>query len=158
MNPATYQYEYAVVTDANKASLYIYARNVAKFQETYQKEVLKFCEDYGFNSYYNEPRKTPQPASCWYNRADANKTIPVELPLKAKEEDNFHHIAEALESFRGHRFCPRKADWINTFQFSIVLDIEIVIWFVMWIKWLVSKWNGSRYPRMDQVKFVEGSL
>ena len=110
LNPATYQYEYAVVTDANKASLYIYARNVAKFQETYQKEVLKFCQDYGFNSYYNEPRKTPQPVSCWYNRADANKTTPVELPLKAKEEDNFHYIAEALESFRGHRFCPRKAD------------------------------------------------
>ena len=110
LNPATYQYEYAVVTDTNKASLYIYARNVAKFQETYQKEVLKFCKDYGFNSYYNEPKKTPQPASCWYNRADANKTIPVELPLKAKEEDNFHRIAEALESVGDHRFCPRNVN------------------------------------------------
>ena len=110
MNPATYQYEYAVVTDANKASLYIYARNVEKFQETYQEEVLKFCKDYGFNSYYNEPKKTPQPASCWYNRADTNKTIPIELPLKAKEEDNFRRIAEALESVSNHRFCPRNVN------------------------------------------------
>lgn len=62
----TDQYQYAIVTDMNKGSLYIYARCVHDFRKDYKDEALKFCHDNGFKSYYNEPKETPQPASCQY--------------------------------------------------------------------------------------------
>ena len=81
----------------------------------------------------------------------------------------------ALGFFVGFGTGDKGLKIINLTHFSLVLHLisKQVIWFAVQIKWLVSIWNatlgwnglrwmlpsvGSRYSRMDQVKYMEDSL
>ena len=50
------QYDYAVVSDNKKLSLFILARDVNNFMKYYNNDVLKTVNDFGFTKVYNKPR------------------------------------------------------------------------------------------------------
>ena len=49
------QYEYAIVSDPIRLSLFVLARNVARFRARYEAEVLQFLKSNGFTSEVNKP-------------------------------------------------------------------------------------------------------
>lgn len=48
-------YQYSIVSDDKKLSLFVLARNVSEFNEKYDTIVLKQLDDLGFNTYINKP-------------------------------------------------------------------------------------------------------
>ncbi|VDK76295.1 unnamed protein product [Litomosoides sigmodontis] len=60
------EYQYMVVTDANRLSLSVYARNPEIFYQKYNEEVVKFLEHAGFGKkvFWNSPRLIYQGADC----------------------------------------------------------------------------------------------
>ncbi|XP_076454972.1 apolipoprotein D-like [Babylonia areolata] len=71
LGPATYgpngQYQYSVVTDNIKATLFVLARDVQVFREKYEAEVLQFLRDEGFTNALNKPIATLHTPECVYN-------------------------------------------------------------------------------------------
>jgi apolipoprotein D and lipocalin family protein len=59
------QYDYSIVSDDKQISLFVLARNVTEFFEKYDYEVLQSIYDFGFTSYFNEPRVVYQ-ENCPY--------------------------------------------------------------------------------------------
>ncbi|VDN17419.1 unnamed protein product [Gongylonema pulchrum] len=59
-------YEYMVVTDANRLSLSVYARDPMIFYQKYNKETVEFLEHAGFGGkvFWNSPRPIYQGADC----------------------------------------------------------------------------------------------
>lgn len=53
------KYEYAVVTDPSKSTLYILVRDTKRFA-AYEQAVLQTVAELGFTSFMNRPRKTNQ--------------------------------------------------------------------------------------------------
>ena len=49
------QYEYAIVSDPIRLSLYLLARNVARFRARYEAEALRFLKSNGFTNELNKP-------------------------------------------------------------------------------------------------------
>eukprot|EP00164_Ancoracysta_twista_P014441 GFYU01023533.1.p2 GENE.GFYU01023533.1~~GFYU01023533.1.p2 ORF type:complete len:227 (+),score=30.30 GFYU01023533.1:57-683(+) len=64
--PANGQYPYAVVTDNNKLSLFVLARDPAVFNANYDAEVKAFLAQLGFNTALNTPVAIPQGPQCTY--------------------------------------------------------------------------------------------
>ncbi|KAK7112968.1 apolipoprotein D-like [Littorina saxatilis] len=60
-------YQYSVVTDNLKATLFVLARNVTTFYSDYNDEVMAFLKEQGFNSVLNEPIKTVHDDQCVYS-------------------------------------------------------------------------------------------
>lgn len=59
-------YDYSIVTNnAHGEQLYVLARNVTKFENVYEHDVLQKLEAYGFNKTFNKPLKTNQ-KNCNY--------------------------------------------------------------------------------------------
>ncbi|CAG9539681.1 unnamed protein product [Cercopithifilaria johnstoni] len=60
------QYQYMVVTDANRLSLSVYARHPMIFYQKYNEKVVKFLEHAGFGGkvFWNSPRPIYQGADC----------------------------------------------------------------------------------------------
>ena len=50
------KYDYAIVSDNKALSLYVLARDVNRFYESYYTTVLDSLNDFGFNKKYNEPQ------------------------------------------------------------------------------------------------------
>jgi len=71
LGPATFgpegQYQYSIVTDNFKATLFVLARDVETFRRDYQQEVLQFLNDEGFTSVLNKPVETLHTPQCQYN-------------------------------------------------------------------------------------------
>lgn len=71
LGPATYGpeglYQYSVVTDNLKATLFVLTRDVKTFERDYEQEVLTFLRKEGFTSALNKPVKTLQNDQCLYN-------------------------------------------------------------------------------------------
>ncbi|KAK7483788.1 hypothetical protein BaRGS_00025004 [Batillaria attramentaria] len=71
LGPPTYGpnglYQYSVVTDNLKATLFVLARDVQTFEEKYEQEVLTFLQEQGFTSFLNKPVKTVHTKDCVYN-------------------------------------------------------------------------------------------
>lgn len=68
LGPATYngsQYQYAVVSDPLKFTLFVLARNVTLFMRAWSDEVLYYLQSQGFTGLFNTPILTPQ-ANCTY--------------------------------------------------------------------------------------------
>lgn len=68
LGPATYNgtfYEYAVVSDPLKFTLFVLARNITGFMASYAGGVLSRLTQAGFTMFYNTPILTPQ-AGCVY--------------------------------------------------------------------------------------------
>ena len=58
-------YDYAMVSDPSGESLYVLARNVTRFQERYEGDVLATLKHLNFTSFLNKPRKSSQ-EGCKY--------------------------------------------------------------------------------------------
>merc|ERR1712203_1196051 len=69
------KYDYALVSDPNKASLYVLVRDVSRFQAQYEADVLARLTALGFTSTVNKPLATRQDG-CKYNQEDLN--IPIQ--------------------------------------------------------------------------------
>lgn len=54
------QYEYSVVSDPLKLTLFVLARNVTQFFTKYNERVVNYLTDEGFTSLVNSPIVTPQ--------------------------------------------------------------------------------------------------
>jgi lipocalin len=59
------QYEYAVITDPARLSLYVLTRDAGRFRVKYESTVLEIVKPMGFNSFMNLPLKTNQDG-CHY--------------------------------------------------------------------------------------------
>lgn len=59
-------YDYAVVSDPSGETLYVLARDVGRFGEQYEKDVLQLVEDLGFTNFLNKPHKSNQ-EGCTYS-------------------------------------------------------------------------------------------
>ena len=59
------EYDYAVVTDDLKLTLFILARDVTTFFALYATEVVAWCKAQGFDSFIDKPEVLPQ-AGCTY--------------------------------------------------------------------------------------------
>ena len=53
-------YDYAIVSDNAKLSLFVLTRNVSRFYKEYDETVLNSLEDFGFNKLYNKPLEINQ--------------------------------------------------------------------------------------------------
>jgi len=75
LGPATFgpsgQYQYSLVTDNFKATLFVLARDVDTFRRDYEQEVLTFLHDQGFTSALNSPVETVHTPDCLYTAAPA---------------------------------------------------------------------------------------
>ncbi len=54
------QYEYSVVSDPLKLTLFVLARNVTKFMKKYNEDVTNYLTEEGFTGLVNSPIVTPQ--------------------------------------------------------------------------------------------------
>ena len=50
------KYDYSIVSDNAALSLYVLARDVNRFFESYDTQVLESLDDFGFNKKYNNPQ------------------------------------------------------------------------------------------------------
>lgn len=60
------QYQYAVVSDDFKISLFVLARNTERFQKDYNAEVFSFLEDMGYDNFLDNATVLPQGPKCHY--------------------------------------------------------------------------------------------
>ena len=58
-------YQYSIVSDDKKLSLFVLARNVSEFYEKYDTTVLNKLDTLGFNTFINKPIPTNQD-NCSY--------------------------------------------------------------------------------------------
>ena len=68
LGPATYNgtlYEYSIVSDPFKFTLFVLARNLTRFAELYEKQVLETLTSLGFTTLWNTPIPTVQ-ENCTY--------------------------------------------------------------------------------------------
>ena len=59
-------YDYSIITDKMKNSLYILARDVERFMDMYNDEVLEFVGEAGFESVTSSPLQQYQGDDCMY--------------------------------------------------------------------------------------------
>jgi len=74
LGPPTFeedQYQYSVITDRFKFTLFVLARNVTEFKQKYDKEVVAKLEEEGFTRFYNKPTETFQGKECLYTESDS---------------------------------------------------------------------------------------
>ena len=78
LGPPTFNgdyYQYSVVTDPYKLTLFVLARNVAEFKQNYDEEVLTKLKEQGFTRFYNRPKKVYQGPDCDYVHLDTPKIL-----------------------------------------------------------------------------------
>lgn len=61
------EYQYSIVSDNNKISLFVLARNVTEFYNIYNSDVEKLLNEYGFTNEINKPLIMKQ-TNCDYDR------------------------------------------------------------------------------------------
>ncbi|KAK3104141.1 hypothetical protein FSP39_024759, partial [Pinctada imbricata] len=71
LGPATYGsqnlYQYAIVSDSVRATLFVLARDPDVFRQQYETEVLEYLKTHGFTTAVNKPVKTYHEKDCQYN-------------------------------------------------------------------------------------------
>ena len=60
------QYQYAVVTDSNKLTMFVLARDQDQFRAQYREQILSFLDRQGFWCFWNRPQETYQSEICHY--------------------------------------------------------------------------------------------
>lgn len=65
------QYEYSIVSDNNRFSLFVLARNVTQYYEEYDEMVQASLKSYGFTNALNKPITLSQ-EDCDYSRYDTD--------------------------------------------------------------------------------------
>ena len=69
LGPATYTgglYQYSVVSDYLRYSLFVLARNVTEFKMMYEEQVLAKLKEQGFTKFFDKPKETYQGKDCVY--------------------------------------------------------------------------------------------
>ena len=61
------QYEYSIVSDPLKLSLFVLARNVTRFMDRYNENVTNYLTEQGFTNLVNSPILTPQEGCEYWN-------------------------------------------------------------------------------------------
>ena len=61
------KYQYAVVSDNVRGTLFVLARDPVVFQRDYETEILQFLKEQGFTTFYNKPLNTYHGPDCVYN-------------------------------------------------------------------------------------------
>merc|ERR1711976_263324 len=59
-------YDYSVVTSEDFLTLFLLTRNLDRFKELYEDEVLAFVEEEGFTGYWTKPIPDYHPSNCQY--------------------------------------------------------------------------------------------
>lgn len=59
-------YEYSVFSTPEKTIMWVLTRDIAKFKNTFETEVLKYLKDNGYNCFHNRPRHNYQGGDCIY--------------------------------------------------------------------------------------------
>jgi lipocalin len=60
------QYEYSIVSDPLKLTLFVLARNVSKFMKKYNENVTNYLTEQGFTGLINSPILTPQDGCVYW--------------------------------------------------------------------------------------------
>lgn len=60
------QYEYSIVSDPFKLTLFVLARNVSKFMKKYNENVTTYLTEQGFTGLVNSPILTPQDGCSYW--------------------------------------------------------------------------------------------
>ncbi|XP_060082812.1 apolipoprotein D-like [Ylistrum balloti] len=70
LGPTTFgkddQYQYSVVTDNLKATLFVLARDPETFKRDYDEEIVQYLKDQGFTNFINKPVATYHGPDCMY--------------------------------------------------------------------------------------------
>ena len=69
LGPPTFKgnyYQYSVVSDPRKITLFVLARDITEFKQNYDEEVLAKLKEQGFTKFYNKPTDTYQGNDCKY--------------------------------------------------------------------------------------------
>lgn len=67
LGPATYNgslYEYSIVSDPLKATLFVLVRDLSRFENRWEDDILSFLAENGFTETWNAPIQTIQDG-CW---------------------------------------------------------------------------------------------
>ena len=64
--PNTPLYQYAVVTDSGRVSLFVLARDPEDFNARFKDEVLQYLDNDGFTKVLNRPVETVHNSECRY--------------------------------------------------------------------------------------------
>lgn len=71
LGPATYgdkmQYQYAIVSDNIRGTLFVLARDPDLFHQDYETEIVNFLNANGFQTFYNKAITTYHGKDCLYN-------------------------------------------------------------------------------------------
>ncbi|XP_045177077.2 apolipoprotein D-like [Mercenaria mercenaria] len=71
LGPATYgdkfQYQYSIVSDNVRGTLFVLARDPDIYHMDYEAEVNTFLKEHGFRTFYNKPINTYHGKDCIYN-------------------------------------------------------------------------------------------
>jgi len=59
------KYEYAIVSDPLRATLFVLVRDVARYEANYKADILSWLASNGFDQFWNSPIELPQ-ANCTY--------------------------------------------------------------------------------------------
>ena len=60
-------YDYSVVSDSRKVTLFVLARNVTLFQQKYDATILEDLKGLGFSKFYNKPLATYQDGCTYWD-------------------------------------------------------------------------------------------
>ena len=61
------QYEYSIVSDPLKLTLFVLARNVTRFMDKYNRNVTNYLTEQGFTGLLNTPILTPQEGCIYWS-------------------------------------------------------------------------------------------
>ncbi|XP_033630533.1 apolipoprotein D-like [Asterias rubens] len=70
---ATPQYQYSVVTDSFRTTLFVLARNPKDFRSRFEADILQWLKSNGFDKFYNKPIETVQTSDCLYAKPPNQK-------------------------------------------------------------------------------------
>jgi len=104
------QYDYALVSEPKKISLYVLTRDVARFHEQHEASVLQQLEQLGFTSALNKPLATRQDDQC--NYGDASR------PLASRASTGYGPVQDfQAEAYLGRWFQTYASKTVkNTFE------------------------------------------
>ncbi len=61
------KYEYSIVSDPLKLTLFVLARNISRFMELYNSNVTQYLKEQGFTDFLNTPIPTTQQGCIYWN-------------------------------------------------------------------------------------------
>lgn len=67
-------YDWATVSDAQQETLYVLVRDVKRFRDNYEDDILATLEEQGFTTFLNRPRRSMQ-FNCEYDSDDAELAL-----------------------------------------------------------------------------------